>query len=343
MRGKSKLTMRDLADDLGLSVSVISRVLNGKADQYRISASTQKLVQDAAEEHGFSVNQLARGLRLQKTFTLGLLIPDISNSFFSRIAREVVNAARRQGYSTILCDTENDGEIEQQALSLLLDRAVDGLIVAPVGKETDHINSVIERRTPIVLVDRFFDDLDVPYVTSNNYQGAYDGMVTLLETGHRRIGYIQGIPDSVPNIERLRGYRQALAHFDIQYDPTLVVGTKFDEEDGFKSGTQLLTTDDPPTALLASSSPGALGAMRACLQLDRRIPQDVSLIGYDEYPYAALLAPPLTTIAQQTDSIANAAIELLIEWMDTGQRPQSASVMLDTRMVSRASVSPPSR
>ncbi len=338
MSNTPKLTMRDLARELDLSVSVVSRVLNGKANEYRISEKTQMLVRDAAEKQGFSVNQLARGLRLQKTRTIGLLIPDISNSFFSTIARAVENSARRRGYSTILCDTENDNTIEQQALGLLHGRSVDGLLIAPVGKEFDHIQAIHDRGIPIVLVDRFFNHLDIPYVTSNNYQGAYDGTIHLINAGHQRIGFIQGIPDSKPNVERLRGYGQALCDQRLPVDSDLILGSMFEEEDGYRSATQLLTGDSPPTALLASSSLAALGVMRACLELGLRIPEDVSLIGYDEYPYAPLLAPPLTTIAQQTQSIAEAASRLLLDWLDSGKPPEKSAIVLDAKLVPRASV-----
>ena len=177
--------MKDLASELGLSVSVVSRVLNGKANEYRISEKTQVLVQETATKLGFSVNQLARGLRLQKTSTIGLIIPDISNSFFSAIAQSVENAARRRGYSTILCDTENDALVEKQALTLLHDRSVDGFLVAPVGKESDHIQALYKKGVPIVLLDRFFEEVEIPYVTSNNYQGAYDGTAHLIREGHQ--------------------------------------------------------------------------------------------------------------------------------------------------------------
>ena len=338
MGSTPKLTMKMLADELELSVSVVSRVLNGKADAYRISTGTQSLVREAALKHGFSINQLARGLRLQKTSTIGLLIPDIANSFFSMTAREVEKLARHHGYSIILCDTENSETVEQQALDLLYNRSVDGLLVAPVGNDSRYIEALYAKGMPMVLVDRFFEDHDIPYVTSNNFQGAYAGTQHLIEHGHRRIGFIQGIPDSKPNLERLRGYGQALSDHPITAAPGLVVGTHFEEEDGYHSAMTLLTGEHPPTALLASSSVGALGVMRACLELGRSIPGDVSLIGFDEYPYAPLLAPPLTTIAQQTQSIAEAATHLLLEWLESGKRPERGNITLDTHLVSRASV-----
>ncbi|MCF6284109.1 MAG: LacI family transcriptional regulator [Candidatus Hydrogenedentes bacterium] len=330
--------MKNLADELEISVSVVSRILSGKGAAYRISEETQKRVQETAAKRGFTVNQLARGLRLQRTHTIGLLMPDISNSIFSMIARSAEKAFRRNGYSTILCDTANDGEVEKQALGLLHDRSVDGILMAPVGGESQYIKAIFNHGFPIVLVDRFLDDLKIPYVTSNNYQGAYDGVLHLIDHGHRHIGFLQGIPDSKPSSERLRGYRQALQDHQIPFDARMVQGGKFEDHDGYISAQILLNYAERPTALFSCSSVAALGAMKACMEMNLRVPEDVSLIGFDEYPYASLLATPLTTIAQQTGALGEGASQMLLDWLDSGNPPESASVVLDTELHVRASV-----
>lgn len=330
--------MKVLAEELGISVSMVSRILNGKGREFRISEETERLVKEVAAKRGFMVNELARGLRLQRTKTIGLLMPDISNSVFSMIARAVESVFRRNGYSTILCDTVNDAEIEQRALGLLSSRSVDGIVMAPVGKESRYIQAIYDQGFPIVLVDRFFDSLNVPYVTSNNFQGGYDGTMHLVGRGHRHIGFIQGIPDSKPNSERLRGYKKALADSGLPFDETLVVGHKFDAEDGYQSAHTLLARPDRPTAFFSCSSIAALGAMKACAERHLRIPEDVSLIGFDEFPYASLLATPLTTIAQQTEALGEHAGRMLLDWIDNGEPPASKSMVLDTEIHVRDSV-----
>jgi LacI family transcriptional regulator len=336
-----KVTMKDLAQQLGRSVSVVSRVLNGKADEYRISEKTQKLVKETASERGFSVNLVARGLRLQKTDTIGLLIPDIANSFFALIVRAVENTARRRGYSTILCDSENDENIEQACVSLLENRSIDGLLVAPVAKTTGNILRLHQRNFPVVIIDRFSHDTDIPYVTTNNLQGAYEGTKHLISHGHRHIAFIQGVPNAVPSIERRKGFENALKEHGIAPQEELVRGKEFHEQDGFDSAIHLLNRNPRPTAIFTSSSLGALGAMRACIKLGIKIPDELSIIGFDEHPYAQLLSPPLTTIAQQTQAIGEAASSLLLNWIDTGNRPENASRVFDTQLVPRASVAPP--
>lgn len=343
MAPKNNMTMKDLANELGLSVSVVSRVLSGKADEYRISAKTREAVRAAAKHHGFTPNQLARGLRLRKSETLGLLIPDISNMFFSDVALSVESCARRRGYSIVLCNTEESEACEKTSLDLLLARKVDGLIVAPVAhsKEYSHLLELLHAQIPVVLLDRFFPKAPLPYVTSDNVQGAYAGVTYLLERGHRRIGFIQGITASQTSADRLAGYRQALREYDVPFRKNLVVGSDFSEQNGFHSAMALLNRKPPPTALFVTSSVGALGAMRACAERHVAIPEAISLLAFDEYPYAALLAPPLTTIAQQTQAMGHAACDMLIDWLETGAAPEHNRIVLPTNLVPRASVCEP--
>lgn len=334
------MTMKDLAEELGLSVSVVSRVLNGKADEYRISDKTRDMVRAAAKRHGFTPNQLARGLRLRKSETLGLLVPDISNMFFSGVALSVESCARRRGYSIVLCNSEENEECERRSLDLLLARKVDGFIVAPVAQSRDftHLQMLAQDRIPVVLLDRFFPGSALPYVTSDNVRGAYEGTRYLLDRGHRRIGFIQGIVESQTSVDRLEGYRSALAAFDIPFQPRLVVGSDFSEQNGYQSTLSLLNEESPPTALFVASSVGALGSMRACAERGVTIPDDVSIIAFDEYPYAALLAPPLTTIAQETKAMGHTACDMLIDWLESGNEPSCRTVVLPTKLVPRASV-----
>lgn len=340
MAPKTKMTMKDLASELGLSVSVVSRVLSGKADEYRISDKTREMVRAAAKRHGFTPNQLARGLRLRKSETLGLLVPDISNMFFSGVALSVESCARRRGYSIVLCNTEENEECERTSLDLLLARKVDGLIVAPVAQTKDftHLLALAHDQIPVVLLDRFFPGSPLPYVTSDNVRGAYEGTRYLLDRGHRHIGFIQGIVDSQTSMGRLEGYRRALDAFEVPFQPRLVVGNDFSEQNGYQSAVTLLTEDRPPTALFVTSSVGALGAMRACAEHGVSIPEDVSIIAFDDYPYAALLAPPMTTIAQQTQAMGHAACDMLIDWLESGEAPEQRNVILPTHLVPRASV-----
>ena len=199
MSNSSRTTLKSLSQKLGFSVTTISRVLNGKAEKYRISKKTADKIKQAAEDLNFTPNSLARGLRLKNTHTLGLVIPDISNPFFASIARSVEREARKCGYSVILCDTEENTNLEVDSVQLLRGRNVEGLIVAPVGQISEHLESVYKSGLPIVTIDRYFPEKDLPFVTSDNYKGAYEAVLYLIENGHRKIACIRGLEKTSPN------------------------------------------------------------------------------------------------------------------------------------------------
>jgi len=338
MTKKNNVTMQALAENLGVSVSVVSRVLSGQASKYRISKSTEEAVLKLAKEHRFRPNQLARGLRLRKTSTFGLLIPDISNPFFSDIARHIEMNARKIGYSILLCDSQEDNDIERESLDLLRNRMIDGLIISPVGSQGDHLVELLEDGLPIAVVDRNFSNIDLPCVTSDNYQGAYDGMQHLLDHGHRTIAFVQGLPDADPNVERVRGYKVALRDAGIPFKKSLVIGTDFGQESGYAAAKKLLKRKQPPTAIFAAGNMIALGVLSALAEEGVRTPQDMSIISFDESPWSPFLDTPMTTIAQDTAKIGRMAVELLTNQIEKSKRARRPTVLLPTKLVSRDSV-----
>ncbi|MGH9992575.1 MAG: LacI family DNA-binding transcriptional regulator, partial [Nitrososphaera sp.] len=185
--------MKLIAERVGVSVPTVSRVLTGKAKQFRISKETAEAINKIAAELNYTPNKLASGLRLKRTQTLGLLIPDISNPFFASIARSIESSARRLGYSIILCDSEESTKLEAESLLLLQSRKVDGLLICPVGQESAHLISLLEKNVPVVFVDRYFPELKCPYVVSDNAKGAFEATSYLIENGHNAIACIQGL------------------------------------------------------------------------------------------------------------------------------------------------------
>lgn len=338
MGKRKKVTLKTLADDLGLSVSVVSRVLSGQAARYRISKRSEEAILKAAEELDFSPNKLARGLRLRKTATFGLAIPDISNPFFSDVARHVAVEARKLGYSIILCDSEEDTEIEKRSLKLLESWMVDGLIISPVGRTGDHLAEAHADGLPIVLVDRRFPGLNLPYVTSDNYTGAYEGTRHLLEHGHRCIGFAQGIPQSGSNVDRVEGYKAALKEYGVSFRRSLVVGDDFGEKSGYLSAKRLLRRKEQPTAIFLASNLIALGALRAFGEEGVEVPNDISVVGFDDEPHSPHLATPMTTIAQQTAEIGRIAVELLFKQIEGEGRVSPEGILLPTKLIQRESV-----
>ena len=337
MAKKTLTTLQTIAEHLHLSVSTVSRVLNGKSEQYRISTRTQQAVRDMARQLDFKPNQLARSLRLRKTQTLGLVIPDISNPFFAQIARSVEIEARSRHYSIILCDTQESTDLEIESIRLLRSREVEGLILLPVGQQSKHLTNLQAQGFPVVIVDRFLPDLDLPYVASDNYQGAYDAVSYLVDRGHTEIACLQGLPGTSPNEQRVRGYREALQAHGIVPDMNLIRGDSYGSQTGYEQTRELLSEKPSITALFALSNLIGLGAVRAIAELNLRIGEDISILCFDDQPYLAYMDPPITTIDQQNKEMGCLAVRLLFDRL-TGKTKDNKGVLLSTKFIERKSV-----
>jgi LacI family transcriptional regulator len=338
MKQDSRPTLKAIAEQLGVSPTTVSRALNGKAREYGISKKTEEAVRRAAKELNFSPDPLARGLRLNRTLSIGLMIPDISNPYFAQIARNVEMAARAGGYSVILCDSQENTELEIDSLTLLRRRKVDGLIVAPVGQSGGHFEALQDGGPPIVVVDRHFPRLKLPYVISDNYKGAMEATNHFIEHGHRTIACIQGLAGTSPNRERVRGYQAALAEHGLPAEDALVAGNSFSEENGYICAKLLVQKRKDITAILALSNLIALGVLRALGEEGRRVPDDVSLICFDDQPYCAYLNPPLTTVEQNREQMGRIAVRLLLEQIQSARPLTREGIVLPTQLVKRASV-----
>jgi LacI family transcriptional regulator len=336
--GRAHATLQRIADHSGVSASTVSRVLSGQASRYRISGKTELAVQKLAKEFSFVPNQLARGLRLKKTLTIGLVIPDISNPFFAAIAHQVIVGTRKHGYSVILCDSQDDAELELQELALLQSRRVEGVVLCPTGQSGQHLAAFAEGRLPIVLVDRFFPDLPLPYVSSDNASGARQATELFITSGHRRIACLQGLRGTSPNESRVRGYREALAHHHLPVEENLIVGDSFTEQSGYIETKLLLRTEPEVKAILALSNLNGLGAIRALTEEHRRIPEDVSIISFDDTPYFSYLATPLTAVAQASSEMGEVAVKLLFDQIQSPHRQTKGGILLPTTLVMRESV-----
>lgn len=331
--------IKELAGRLGLSVTTVSRVLNGKAAAHRISEATSRRVVSAAAEFGYSVNRIARGLKLERTETIGLIVPDISNPFFASVAKTIEMELRKQGYSLILCDSQDDPGSEKELLELLAGRKVDGIILAPVGLSCDHVCHFRNRKIPVVAIDRYFPGSPVPYITCDNYLGAYMATEHLIKSGHRRIACIHGPEGVSSSQDRIAGYTAALRKFRIRIRHQLVGGHDFGEENGYLETLRLLKLKKRPTAIFALGNLISLGVLRALQDSGLNIPEDISLVTFDEQPYSAYLRSPMTTIEQPRELIARKAVSILLEAVTAGDIIDSTiGIQLSPRLIVRDSV-----
>ena len=336
----SRVTLATIAEELSLSPATVSRALNGKAKQFRINADTVARIEALAAELGFFPNYVARSLRTQKTATIGVIVPDISNPFFAEITQAITTTANRSGFSTLLCDTQDSVAMEAEAIKLIESRLADGLILCPIGTESAHIADYVERNPAMVLVDRNLKEVSVPFVGSDNFTGAKEATEYLIKRGHERILCLRGLPGTTPSEERHRGYQAAHQECGLPYDKSLVSGNHFGEQSGYMETKMHLSLNTQFTAVFAMGNMIAMGAIKALSEAGLRIPDDVSMIAFDDSPFAPYLATPLTSVEQQTTQVATMAVQILLQHIGEGVQRGDISVLLPTKLIHRSSVRP---
>ncbi len=332
------VTLVDIAQSVGLSVSTVSRVINGKTKQYRISENTKTIVLQAVDKLGYRPNELARGLRLKRTRLLGLVVPDISNPFFAHITHVIQNIVYKAGYSLMVCNTNENILLEKEQIELLRRKGVDGYIIMSVGTDFEHIVELVDLKIPIVLLDRFIDKMDLNSVIVDNYKGAYQAVQYLIKKGHKRIAIIQGLRKTYTNQERLRGYRDALSEANLDIDENLIVGKDFRKENGYIETKFLMNNNNPPTAIFAFSDLITLGVFQALSEENIKIPNDVSLISFDDIDFAPYLVSPLTVVRQPKELMGEIAVKLLIDHIKTNGALEKKKIVLEPKLVIRKSV-----
>ena len=302
-------TIKDVAKRAGVSVATVSYVVNGTRN---VAPETAERVRAAMEELNYHPNAVAQSLRTRTTHVIGAVVSDISNPFFATLIRGAEDCARENGYSLLICNTSEKLENELVYLQLLSRKRVDGMILAPTGKNDELIRDLIARGMQIVFIDRKLEGIEAPAVLSENEEGAYRATQHLIERGHRRIGIVLGLPHVSTTTERLRGYERALTDSGLEIDRSLIVYGHSQVKEGKKACLELLDRKDRPTAVFATNNLMTLGVMMAIHELGLRCPQDVSVVGFDDFEWAAAFEPPLTTVAQDPYRIGEGAIRMLV-------------------------------
>jgi LacI family transcriptional regulator len=329
-------TLKQIANDLDISVSTVSRILNGKGKESRISDATVASVLKYAEEVGYSPNLIAKGLQASRTFTIGLMVPDIANPFFATMAKHIEKWASKSKYSIILIDSDEDVEIEKVQVLNMMGRKVDGLIVAPVGDSYQHFTKIEQQNVPLIFVDRYFTDSTIPYITSDNYQGSYDAVQELISKGHKRICLISGSQANELVQERTKGYVDALNNAHIEEFQELMLGDSFSIQNGYENTKTVLQLKNPPTAIFAMNNLIGFGVLKAIKELGLKIPQAISLIIFDNHPYLSLLNPSISTVKQNSEKIGEMAVKAILKEID--QEFDTSSMRIPTELMLRDSI-----
>ena len=338
MNDYSIKTLKDLSKITGFTESTISRVLNGLGTKYRISEATQILIKKTAEDTNFSFNENARSLRLKKTFTIGLIVPDISNPFFAKVASLVEREARLHNYSIFLCDSDNSTALEKASVHLLQKRKVDGIIISPVGIESNHLETLYTN-IPLVFIDRYFPKIKIPYVSSDEYKGVIKAMSHLIKKGHTKIACIQGLEGTYSNTNRTNAFKNFINSNNLNIDETIILGDAFSEENGYNSAKQLIENKKYfPTAILSLSNTITLGVLKAFAEENILIPEKISIISFDEEGYSSLLKTPMTTISQPKEELGKIAFKMLLTQMESDKKLKQENILLPTKLIIRDSV-----
>ncbi|MFO7852252.1 MAG: LacI family DNA-binding transcriptional regulator [Bacteroidota bacterium] len=336
---QKRVNIKTIAELAGVSITTVSRVLNGLGPKYRISAPTCKRIYEIAEEMNYKPSLVAKSLRLKKTNAIGLILPDIGNPFFATLAKIITIESKKRGYSIILADTENNKDLEEEILQVLLDRNIDAIIIAPCSNKRSHIDDVMSTGKKIILVDRYFFDGKIPYVTTDNYFGALEATKYILENGHKHLACIQGATDTAPNIERVKGFTRACKQYGIKNYK--IVGDSFTVQNGYLETKLLLSAaKNMPTAILCLSSTILLGTLKAIKEADLKVPEDISLISFDNQPFMDYLNPPISSIAQPVDEIGTFATKVLIDSLEEDRKKLNLNVKLRPQIIYRNSVRP---
>ncbi len=336
---KKKNTIYDVAKIAGVSASTISRVMNTPEI---VAEDTRQKVMNAVKELAYIPNMIAANMPRRRTNYVGLIIPDITNIFFSNLVRGVQDVCEKNGYSVLVVNSDDSQEKEGRYLKLLYSRRVDGVILTVAGYREEGFPEEelsLLKKMNIVLIDREINGMTTPIVKVNNFIGAYSAVKYLLTMGHKKILYLAGIEGTKTNQEREKGYLSALKEARISWKKELTADFRLDT--GYQKimhyWPQLKNSDELPTAIFAANDLMAIGALKAFTQIKIRVPEDISIIGFDNIPFSDCTYPPLTTIAQPTYQMGQKAVETLLKLID--KKKIVKSVEFETKLIERDSVS----
>jgi LacI family transcriptional regulator len=325
----NKATLRDVARQAGVASSTISRYLNGGL---QLPTQTGNRVRAAIAQLNYRPNVLARSLQSGRSYILGLIVPDLANPFFACVAEAAAAAAYRETYSILLCATGNDPEREAHYVNLLTAGQLDGLIYLGAHRRNLTLEMIRRKELPVVIVDEEVEGVAGGRVFVENRRGGYLATAHLLHLGHRDIAFIGGEADLLTTVERRRGYEEALRERGLNPRSERIILGEYSTQFGARATGELLT-GSAPTAIFAASDVVAIGVLQTARQMGLNIPEDLSLVGFDDIPIAEMLAPPLTTVWQPAEELGRAAILMLVRHLRDGVPlgPETLSVRLRIR------------
>ncbi len=336
-----RVSITDIAKSLGVSKALVSLVVNNKGDAHGISAETQKKVREKVLELNYKPDLYARSFRMGKTHTIGLIVSDISNRFYARLARNLEDLARIRGYSVIICSTDEDVEKEKEQIRLLRDRKIDGLVISSSQNSADIFDSMQKEGFPHVLIDRKFEGMASANVSVDNYGGARMAARHLLGQGYKDFAMISVTPQHIVTIrDRIEGFLETLTEAGLQMPVSRHIEAPFSHiEMAVKEGIQQwYQSGRMPRAIFTLNNNLTSACLKNLRKLSVNIPKEVALIGFDDVVYYEFTSPSISAISQPVDRIGQTAFELLLRQIDKTAIPQAEkSVVLPVDIIIRES------
>jgi LacI family transcriptional regulator len=337
-RASGDVTIIDVAREAGVSYATVSRVINNKG---YIKPETRERVLRAVTKLGYVVNQQARSLARGHSQIVGLLVPGVDTGYIGEIIRGIDDELASASYDLMLYTAHRRRTRESTYVSTLTQGLADGLLLVLPRAPGSYLETLRRRGFPYVLIDHQGIDDTGPSVGATNRRGGYDATRHLIELGHQRIGFITGTLDLRCSTDRLDGYRAALAEHGLAADPALIREGDFEQPSGYAGARQLLALPQPPTAIFASNDVSAFGVMEAARDCGLRIPEDISIVGFDDIPQASHVNPTLTTVRQPLEQMGRLATRMLLESIHDRARP-TERIELPTELIVRGSCRAPS-
>ena len=329
-------TVLDVAKRAGVAPITVSRVINNSG---YISQSTRERVQAAVKELGYVPNTLARGLRSKRTRTLALVVTDITNPYFTLMARGVEDVAGDANYTVVYCNTDESETKEEKYANILAQRQVDGVLLVPACGNVKTIKFLLSNNINVVTLDRRVSEVEIDSVRSDSEDGAYRLVKLLIGLGHKRIAVITGPKDVSTSVDRVTGYQRALAETGLN-EKELVYYGAFNQESGYEFTKQAMMYSPKPTAILGANNFITIGVIKALRDLKMDVPGDVSVVGFDDLPESMLLSPFLTVAAQPAYEMGRMATELLLKRISGELSDGYQKLVLPTEIIERGSTGP---
>ena len=331
-------TINDVAKRAGVSITTVSYVITGK--RY-VSDDLKERVRQAMKETGYRPNNLARSLRVGRTDTIGLIIPDSSNLFFAEVSRNIEDNGFKNGYAVFLCNSDDQVDKQTEYLEVLISKQVDGIIFTSVSNNRPNLDKLIDANIPFVIVDREEVEGIADVVLVDNYSGGFKAVQHLIDIGHRKIGCISGPSQSNPSAERQKAYLHCLRENRCEFTEGYIQSGDFRYKSGEVAMDKLLSLNNPPTAVFVCNDMMAIGAFRSIQNHGLKIPEDISIVGFDNIPIGEAISPALTTVAQPIKEIAEKSMSILYKRMRGEIKGGFERIVLDPELVLRDSTRSP--